>query len=113
MVKKVTIKNYSRKLLISNSSQIYSLLLICALGFIIYSNSFDCSFHFDDLLITKNIAFRDINNVKAIWDLNNRRFAENFTFALNYHFHQLDVFGYHVVNLLIHLAASVFLSGGW
>jgi Tfp pilus assembly protein PilF len=31
------------------------------------------------------------------------------SFALNYHFHGKDVFGYHVVNFIIHYLASVFL----
>jgi Tfp pilus assembly protein PilF len=31
------------------------------------------------------------------------------SFALNYHFHGTDVFGYHVVNFIIHYLASVFL----
>ena len=32
-----------------------------------------------------------------------------FTFAMNYYFDGLDVFGYHVVNFFIHYIASVFL----
>jgi hypothetical protein len=31
------------------------------------------------------------------------------TFALNYHLGGLDVFGYHAVNLAIHIVASIFL----
>lgn len=36
----------------------------------------------------------------------NLRFLGYLTFALNYKIHQLDVFGYHVVNILIHILAS-------
>ena len=31
------------------------------------------------------------------------------TFALNYHFHGLDVFGYHALNLTVHLLSSILL----
>jgi hypothetical protein len=31
------------------------------------------------------------------------------TLALNYYFHGLDLAGYHLVNILIHLAAGIFL----
>ncbi len=88
-------------------SRIYPLIIICILGIIIYSNSFDCSLHFDDFdSIRDNTAIRDARNVKAVWNFINRRFVTYYTFALNYHFHKLEVFGYHIVNVVIHIAAS-------
>ena len=41
-----------------------------------------------------------------------RRRSDSFpilTLALNYYFGEFDVFGYHLVNLLIHVAAGIFL----
>jgi len=82
-------------------------LLICAVGTLIYSNTFHASFHFDDINnIVENEAIRDIRNIGAVWNFLNRRFIGYLSFALNYRFHRLDVFGYHAVNLVIHLAAS-------
>ncbi len=91
-------------------SRIYPLLLIFVIGMIIYSNSFDCTFHLDDFnSIIENEAIRNIRDVNAIWNYLNRRFVTYYSFALNYHFHQLEVFGYHLVNVLIHSGASCFV----
>ncbi len=82
--------------------------LIIILGIIIYSNSFNCSFHFDDTSsIVDNTAIRNISDIKSIWNYSNNRFVAYFTFALNYHYGKLDVWGYHLVNLMIHLATSI------
>ncbi len=82
--------------------------LISILGIIAYSNSFDCSFHFDDdNTIVNNTAIHDISDLKAIWNINNRRCIGYYSFALNYHYNKLDVFGYHVVNLTIHIITSI------
>jgi tetratricopeptide (TPR) repeat protein len=78
--------------------------IILLLGFIIYSNSFDCSFHFDDEhSIVENLEIRDITDINTLWNINHTRFIPNLTFALNYHFGELNVKGYHIFNLLIHL----------
>jgi tetratricopeptide (TPR) repeat protein len=85
-----------------------SILLICLVGVIAYSNSFDCSFHFDDTPnIEENIAIRNLSNVKAWWGFIPSRPIGYLSFALNYHFHRLDVWGYHLVNLAIHIANAV------
>jgi tetratricopeptide (TPR) repeat protein len=74
------------------------------LGIIIYSDSFNCSFHFDDLTrIVDNPAIRNVSDVKAWWNVYPSRPVGMFTFALNYHFNRLDVQYYHLVNLVIHL----------
>jgi len=91
-----------------NPSKCFSILIICLLGFIIYSNTFYYPFHFDDeLSITDNFAIKDIRNLKAIWSFCPTRFITYLSFALDYHFHKLNVFGYHLINILIHLTVSV------
>jgi tetratricopeptide (TPR) repeat protein len=96
---------------------------IVALGIIIlsiYSNSFDCSWHFDDepnITDNPNLHLRELSwkNIKlALFSDRNHpntpyRPAACLSFALNHYFGGLDVFGYHVVNILIHLLASIFL----
>ena len=90
--------------------RIISPIIIILVGVIIYSNSLDCSFHMDDSLrIVENNTIRNIKNPGAIWNWQKLRFIGYVTFALNYHVHKLDVFGYHVVNLLIHILTSVFV----
>ncbi|MBN2010102.1 tetratricopeptide repeat protein [candidate division KSB1 bacterium] len=81
-----------------------TILLITIVTLIGYANSFNCSFHFDDIGdIVENAAIRDIHNVDLWWHYAKNRPIAMFTFVLNYHFHKLDVVGYHIVNFLIHL----------
>ncbi|MCA9407155.1 MAG: tetratricopeptide repeat protein [Candidatus Omnitrophica bacterium] len=86
-------------------------LLFIVVVFLIYSHILHSPFQFDDVwFIVDNYTIRDIKNLPLIWEgvlAYPTRFITFFTFALNYHFHQLDVFGYHLTNVLIHL-----LNGG-
>jgi len=85
------------------------LAVIILLGIIIYSNSLKCSFQFDDTIhIVYNPAIKNLQDVKIWWNYSDRP-VSIFTFALNYHFHQLDVYYYHIVNLLIHLINAVLI----
>ena len=86
----------------------FSVLLIAAVAFITYSNTFDASFHFDDIQsIVENYAIHRFD-IKQIFS-GSARPVLDLTFALNYHFGKLDVFGYHLVNLLLHIANGVML----
>ena len=81
-----------------------AVLLILLAGCIVYSNSFQVPFVLDDKQsIVANADIRNLNNLP----LGSTRFVGYLTFALNYHFGGLDVTGYHVVNLLIHLACAL------
>jgi tetratricopeptide (TPR) repeat protein len=87
--------------------ELLGLVTILLLGIVIYSNSFGCSFHFDDSQnIVNNVKIRDLWNVKAWWGYIPSRALCFFTFALNYHFSQYNVWSYHLVNLAIHLINS-------
>jgi len=89
---------------------IIKLIIFIGLGIAIYSNAFHSEWHFDDLgYILHNSDIRNIADIKAIWTAypNSARFVPYYTFALNYHFHQYDVFGYHVVNVMIHLITAL------
>lgn len=83
---------------------------VILLGLLIYSNSFECTFHFDDLNnIINNPAIRDASNVAAIWKHSHNRFLPFYSFALNYQASGLEVATYHYVNLTIHLLSAVFV----
>jgi len=85
-----------------------SILLISCVGALAYFNSFHCAFHFDDgAYIINDPAIRNIQDLQRIWGICPSRFVTFFTLALNYHFHKLHVFGYHVVNLAFHLATAL------
>ena len=90
----------------NNFSNWLGIAIVIILGLMIYSNSFDCSFHFDDkpnIIDNETIHKLDI---PAIWNSNQNRFMANLSFALNYHYGELEVWGYHLVNLIIHLINS-------
>lgn len=77
------------------------ILVIAALSAIIYSNTFSVPFHFDDKLnITDNAMVKDPDR---LWPPSHTRWFGYLTFAVNYRLHGLDVTGYHVVNLGIHI----------
>ena len=78
--------------------------IIILLGILIYSNTFTCSFHFDDIIrIVDNTSIRQLWDIKTWWNYYPTRPVGIFTFVLNYHFNQLDVRYWHLVNLIIHL----------
>lgn len=84
-----------------------SVIVLCCVGIVIYSNTFQSTFHFDDTLsIVKNPNIRDLSNLKAIWNFWPMRFVTYLSVAFNYHFSKLDVFGYHLFNLVVHLGAA-------
>ena len=87
-----------------------SIISILCLGIIVYSNTFICSFHFDDkAYIVDNFAIRNFQNLLNYWQFYPCRFVTFFSLFVNYHFHQLNVFGYHLFNLAVHLATAIFV----
>ena len=92
-----------------------SLLVIVILGFLAYSNTLHAPFQWDesDYLVgnpfIRNLDFF-VHPSRAEKLLDNAiisRYVGYLTFALNYRINGLDVFGYHVVNLAIHLANAL------
>lgn len=85
--------------------------LVLALGVLAYSNTFQVPFFLDEYFITDNPFVRDIRYpVELIKNINldiynniHHRYVAFLTFALNYRLHGLDVFGYHLVNVSLHL----------
>ena len=89
---------------------ILAIFVICMLGAIIYSNTFHSPFCFDDISsITKNFAIRNLYNSKNIWNFWPTRFITYLSIAINYHFGCLNVIGYHIFNLIIHLFSAILL----
>jgi hypothetical protein len=90
---------------------IFHILLIIAVGLIAYSNTFDVPFHFDDYYsIVQNPVIKNLANFflnTGGYEYNPRRFLGYLTFALNYSIGGLDVTGYHVVNLAIHIVNAI------
>jgi hypothetical protein len=75
--------------------------IIAVTVLIIYSNTFSSPFHFDDIPnIVENYKLRDLSN---FWPPTGSRYVGSLSFAVNYHFGELDVFGYHLVNIVVHI----------
>ncbi len=89
----------------------WGMLVIVCVGITIYSNSLDCSFHLDDESITKNHLITDVKYIPELIKDEPQRFVAYLTFMANYLSHGLDVKGYHVVNIAIHIlnAALIFM----
>jgi Tfp pilus assembly protein PilF len=87
------------------------LLIILSLGTLAYANSFGIPFVFDDLdSIVTNDIIRDLGNYLPGgpgYAFVTRRWVGYFTFALNYRFGGLNVTGYHLFNLAVHLGAAL------
>jgi tetratricopeptide (TPR) repeat protein len=91
--------------------------VIVAAGFLTYLNSLSGPFVFDDYLsVLQN------SHIRRWWDLRSVLFPEqdspfagrplvNFSFALNYAIGGLDVRGYHLVNIAVHLVCGLLVYG--
>jgi hypothetical protein len=83
------------------------IILIVATGVIAYSNTFEVPFTFDDIPgIVENERIKDFGN---FWPPSGSRYVGQLTFALNYQMGGLDVTGYHVFNLVIHILNALFV----
>lgn len=84
------------------------LAVVSILGLAAYSNSFKTTFHYDDLpKIRDNQAIQQFPDLGPIWQNHKTRFLVYLSLALNFGIGKLDVFGYHLFNFLIHLAAAL------
>jgi tetratricopeptide (TPR) repeat protein len=87
------------------------LLLGLAIG-ALYANTLSAPFTFDDSQILKNdaIQVRDLswNSLAQISaeSPNRRRLLPNISFGLNYYLNGFNVLGFHLVNILLHIAVS-------
>jgi len=79
-------------------------IALFAAVFVVYSNTFNSPFLFDDKSnIVKNFRLADLS---GFWPPSGMRYFTRLSFALNYRFNGTEVFGYHLVNILIHSVAS-------
>jgi hypothetical protein len=107
---------------IRSSRHYPALILIALFGGIAYSNTFTAPFQFDDdAYIVNNPVVRSFDGFTAPWEVTaltrqsptalppalrfafTTRIVGYLSFAVNYRLHGLDVTGYHIVNLVIHI----------
>lgn len=85
-------------------------ILLATATSLLYANTLNVPFFFDDkpnILLNPYLRIENLNweNLKlvAIKSPNSRRWLPNITFALNHYFDGYDVWGYHLVNIIMHI----------
>ncbi|MBI5189034.1 MAG: tetratricopeptide repeat protein [Nitrospirae bacterium] len=92
--------NYRWKLL--------SILALILLGLIIYSNTYNAPFAFDDeRIIVSNLKIRDFSIFK---DIHSRRYLGDISFAINYFAGRLQPWHFHMTNIFIHIISSLLVG---
>ena len=98
-----------------NKYQALYLVVLIAIGFLIYANTFQAPFVFDDtVVITDN---PDIRMQEFSWDsivtavsgTGRNRPVSTLSFAFNYFFDQYNPFGYHLANIVVHILTGILL----
>jgi hypothetical protein len=96
-------------------TNILVLFFLMAAILLLYSNTFQSPFTFDDSQILDNyfisqdeISLETLKFVPAM-SPNKRRMLPNLSFALNYYFGNSDVTGYHLFNIIIHILVAFVL----
>lgn len=87
----------------NKKTNLFLILIILVAGILAYSNSFDCSFHFDDGNVLHSSVTENPATLGDWIRLFPNRPVGILTFYFNFRLHGLDVWGYHLVNLVIHL----------
>lgn len=95
----------------------FSFISLGILVFILYCNTFQASWHFDDegnILKRDSIHLTDLSWAQlrgTLFDADGRLYrpVANLSLAINYYFNKDNVFGYHIVNTLIHFITAFFL----
>ncbi|MCC7202831.1 MAG: tetratricopeptide repeat protein [Nitrospirae bacterium] len=80
-------------------------IFIALSAVLIYSNTLSSPFHFDDNF--EIIEYQKIRELSKFSDLEGVRFIGTLSFALNYYFGGLNVTGYHLVNIVIHIINGI------
>lgn len=86
-------------------------IILAVLG--VYAHTLDVPFYLDDFSsIQENpIIYQWQGTIQELWQFAPMRTIGYLSFALNYQFHQFQVGGYHIVNISIHILASLAVWG--
>ena len=96
----------------SISTRVKALALICVCGVIIYFATVHSPFIYDDAhAIEDNPYIKNLSKFQQMVGVQNifNRSILLFTFSVNHAIGQLDVFGYHLINLMLHLCVGIML----
>ncbi len=102
--------NYPSSNLNPLSTQIKAICFICCIGLLVFYGTLHSPFHYDDAhAIVDNPHIKDLSKFQENVGFQNifNRSVLLFSFAINQHIGKLEVFGYHLVNILIHILCSI------
>jgi len=94
------------------SARVKALALICICGVIIFFATVHSPFLYDDAhAIEDNPYIKNLSKFQQMVGVQNifNRSILLFTFSVNHAIGQLDVFGYHLINLMLHLCVGIIL----
>jgi len=94
------------------SERVKALALICVCGVIIFFATVHSPFVYDDAhAIEDNPYIKNLSKFQQMVGVQNifNRSILLFTFSVNHAIGQLDVFGYHLINLMLHLCVGIIL----
>jgi protein O-mannosyl-transferase len=84
--------------------------IIAALILIAYSNTFKAEFHFDDNpAIVENFGIKQINWENFVNSFSGTRPVISWSLMLNYRLSGLNVAGWHIFNISVHVCNSIFV----
>jgi len=91
------------------------ILFICALGLIIYFNSLQAGFIWDDYsLVVDNPLIRDISKISKVFSSNLSvhgdifyRPVQNLSYMMDFFLFKFDPRGYHLTNILLHILVAI------
>ncbi len=82
---------------------LWHLVVIFAAVWGVYWHTLDAPFYMDDFSsIQENPLIYNWQGVVPLWEYAPARIVGYLSFALNYHLHQFDTSGFHIVNILLH-----------
>ena len=102
--------NYPSANLHSLSNQIKGIFLICCVGILAFYGTLLSPFHYDDAhAIVENPYIKDLGKFQEKVGIENifNRSVLLLSFAINQNIGKLEVFGYHLLNILIHLLSAI------
>ena len=82
-------------------------LVMLIAGFIVYSNTLHAPFEFDDYGVIVNN--KEVRTYAITSHVNQQRYIGYLSFAVNYFYGELNPFGYHVVNVIIHVLNGILI----
>ncbi|MBL7068641.1 MAG: tetratricopeptide repeat protein [Candidatus Omnitrophica bacterium] len=106
--------------MVKNNITALAIILVMALGFAVYLNSLNGEFVFDDnVLVKENIYIKNHSRIKNLFTENIASGAgrktsfyrplQMITYMIDFSLWRLNVKGYHLTNILLHIAASLCL----